>query len=220
MIGIYKITSPSNKIYIGQSINIESRFNNYKNLRCKNQKRLYYSLKKHGVEKHKFEIIAECSIDNLNNIERYYQDLYSSTGKKGLNCLLTKSFDKSGRHSEATILKFKEKRRYFSEETRLKMSQSQKGRKHSEITKRKMSQNMKGIIFSDETRKRMSISAKGKPNSDKQKEKVSVLVLDNSTGIFYNSILEASIAFGFKYSTLKAKLCGQNKNNTNLIKLF
>ena len=99
------------------------------------------------------------------------------------------------------------------------MSQSQKGKKHSEITKRKMSQNMKGIVFSNETRKRMSISAKGKPNSKNQKEKVSAIVLDNSTGIFYNSILEASIAFGFKYTTLKAKLCGQNKNNTNLIKI-
>ena len=37
-IGIYKITSPSNKIYIGQSINIERRFKEYKTLKnCKFQ---------------------------------------------------------------------------------------------------------------------------------------------------------------------------------------
>jgi predicted GIY-YIG superfamily endonuclease len=32
-IGIYKITSPSNKIYIGQSINIERRIKQYKLLK-------------------------------------------------------------------------------------------------------------------------------------------------------------------------------------------
>lgn len=30
MIGIYKITSPSNRIYIGQSIDIEARWKSYK----------------------------------------------------------------------------------------------------------------------------------------------------------------------------------------------
>ena len=54
MIGIYKITSPTNKIYIGQSIDIENRFTKYKSLDCKNQVRLYNSLKKYGFDKHKF----------------------------------------------------------------------------------------------------------------------------------------------------------------------
>ena len=49
MIGIYKITSPTNKIYIGQSTNIENRWNDYyKMIRCKRQTRLYNSLKKYG----------------------------------------------------------------------------------------------------------------------------------------------------------------------------
>jgi len=38
MIGIYKITSPSNKVYIGQSINIEKRFKSYKRYDCKHLK--------------------------------------------------------------------------------------------------------------------------------------------------------------------------------------
>ena len=46
MIGIYKITNPTNKIYIGQSIDIKKRFNQYKNLQCKGQKALYSSLLK------------------------------------------------------------------------------------------------------------------------------------------------------------------------------
>lgn len=57
IIGIYKITSPTNKIYIGQSINIKGRWGSYRNLDCKSQDKLYKSLKKHGPENHKFEIV-------------------------------------------------------------------------------------------------------------------------------------------------------------------
>ena len=35
MIGMYKITSPINKVYIGQSWNIESRIRSYKKIKKK-----------------------------------------------------------------------------------------------------------------------------------------------------------------------------------------
>lgn len=89
MIGIYKITSPTKKVYIGKSINIERRFKNYKRLACKTQPILYKSLKKYGAENHKFEIVCECIESELNNLERYYQDLYSVINKNGMNCILT-----------------------------------------------------------------------------------------------------------------------------------
>ena len=57
MIGIYKITSPSGKVYIGQSRNIKNRKWRYKRLDCKSQVKLYSSFKKYGFDKHKFEII-------------------------------------------------------------------------------------------------------------------------------------------------------------------
>jgi len=57
MQGIYKITSPSGKIYIGQSTNIEKRVSRYKKLSCEKQVKLYSSLKKYGWDSHKFEII-------------------------------------------------------------------------------------------------------------------------------------------------------------------
>ena len=46
--GIYKITSPSGKIYIGQSKDINLRIIYYKNARCKCQQKLYYSILKYG----------------------------------------------------------------------------------------------------------------------------------------------------------------------------
>jgi len=88
MIGIYKITSPNNEIYIGQSIDIQKRFKTYKLLHCKKQILLYLSFKKYGVENHLFEIICECDKEDLYNYERYYQLLYSSKGKNGLNCFI------------------------------------------------------------------------------------------------------------------------------------
>ena len=65
-IGIYKITSPSKKIYIGQSIDIEYRWKSYKRLHCQTQTKLYNSLKKYGSDKHKFEILQLCDKEQLN----------------------------------------------------------------------------------------------------------------------------------------------------------
>ena len=96
MIGIYKITSPTGRIYIGQSVNIEKRLKSYKALNCKTQTKLYKSLKKYGYKNHLFEIICKCESVELNNKERYYQDYYNSVSENNLNCLATISDTKSG----------------------------------------------------------------------------------------------------------------------------
>lgn len=126
MIGIYKITSPTNKIYIGQSVDINKRFKQHKKMSggIKNMTRLFNSFRKYGPENHKFEIIEICNVDELNNRERYWQDFYNVIGVNGLNSRLTTSKDKSG---------------YDSLETRLKRSKSLMGHKHSEETKKKLS---------------------------------------------------------------------------------
>jgi group I intron endonuclease len=89
MIGIYKITNPKGRVYIGQSVNIEKRKKLYVKYKCKHQPRLYISLLKYGFSEHIFEIIEECSTEELNTRERYWQDFYDVLSEKGLNCLLT-----------------------------------------------------------------------------------------------------------------------------------
>ena len=116
-IGIYKITSPSGKVYIGQSIDIDLRFKDYRSLRCHKQRVLYNSLKKYGFDKHKFEVISLCDISQLNDLERYYQDLYSVLGDNGMNLKLTETNDRCG------------KRKPFSIESKQKMSLAKKGKK-------------------------------------------------------------------------------------------
>ena len=192
MIGIYKITSPTKKVYIGQSINIEKRFKYYLNLNCKNQTILHRSLLKYGVEKHRFEIICECSLSELNEKERYYQELYSAIGSKGMNCVLNKTDthkrvvsqetrDKMSKarlgkkHSEETLLRMSNSQigKKISNEQRFKISESKKGVKFSEDVKLNMSKARTGRIFSEESKKKMSDSAKGKIVSEETRKKMS-----------------------------------------------
>jgi group I intron endonuclease len=86
MIGIYKITSPSKKVYIGQSRNIKKRWNDYSvhKKKQKDQTAIFYSLKKYGKENHVFEVIEECSLEELNEREIYYIEKYDSVNN-GLN---------------------------------------------------------------------------------------------------------------------------------------
>lgn len=107
MIGIYKITNPKGRVYIGQAVNIEKRKKSYEKLKCKSQTRLYDSLLKYGFSEHIFEIVEECCIEDLNVRERYWQDFYKVVSESGLNCKLTKADDRSGRMSEKSIEKMR-----------------------------------------------------------------------------------------------------------------
>lgn len=120
MIGIYKITSPSKRIYIGQSRNIDKRWYTYKTSHFKTQYRLYSSIQKYGYENHIFEIIEQCEIEDLNIRERYWQDFYDVLSRKGLNCSLVSTKDKP---------------RVFSKEVREKISKSQLGVKKTYLSK-------------------------------------------------------------------------------------
>ena len=103
MIGIYKITSPSSRIYIGQSKALRKRRRQYSTLvNCKNQTRLYASLVKYGFSQHIFEVIEECKEDQLNIRERYWQDFYDVLGPKGLNCKLTEAGELKTVYSQQT----------------------------------------------------------------------------------------------------------------------
>ena len=105
MIGIYKITNPKGKVYIGQSVDVKSREKQYSRLdNCKQQVRLYRSLLKYGYSNHIFELVEECKIGELNTRERYWQDFYNVL-EEGLNLKLTETEDRSGKLSKETIEK-------------------------------------------------------------------------------------------------------------------
>lgn len=55
--GIYKITNPNNRIYVGCTDDFLERLDTYRRGGNKNQKKIHRSLKKHGVHNHLFEIL-------------------------------------------------------------------------------------------------------------------------------------------------------------------
>lgn len=107
MTGIYKITNPNNKIYIGQSVDIKKRFKQYSSLsQTKLQKKLHYSFQKYGIKNHTFEIIEECKVELLNERERYWQEFYNVL-QNGLNCVLTNTKDNIKVYSKESIEKIR-----------------------------------------------------------------------------------------------------------------
>ena len=210
MIGVYKITSPTGRIYVGSSINIEKRWKKYMNNDCKSQIKLYNSLLKYGAENHVFEILEECELSTLLERDCYYAERYDSLDyKKGLNLKIP---NKS------------ETYKCVSDISRKRMSDSSKGQipwnkgiPLKKETKEKMSKSLigrkawnKGLKFSNESKIKMSISSIGQKAWNRK------IVLDLSNGIFYNSCTEASNFNNIKRTTLQAMLDGQNKNKTTL----
>lgn len=85
--GIYLLTSPSGKVYVGQSQDIDQRFYDYKHKPSKNQVYLYNALKKHGFDAFdKTILFLSNDPAELNKLEVIFIALYDSRNKaKGYN---------------------------------------------------------------------------------------------------------------------------------------
>jgi group I intron endonuclease len=196
---VYKITNKINKkIYIGCTINFDYRIKRHFSGKYCGSNLLYRAINKYGKECFEVEIIkkyynlksmklGEIKYINLNNsiVPNGYNVHFGGSGgkikltKEQLN--YRKEFGKrmSKYHignkyalgrvvSDETRLKISKsnKGKKISKETRLKMSLSKKGVsvnkgvKLSEKHKESLSKSLKGRIFSTETKIKMSISAK------------------------------------------------------------
>lgn len=81
MIGIYGFQNQLNqKWYIGQSIHIEHRQKEHKNemLSNRSNNKFYNALRKYGWENFSFQILEECSPEELNSKEVYWIKYYDS----------------------------------------------------------------------------------------------------------------------------------------------
>ena len=84
MIGIYKITNLiNNKSYVGQSIHIERRWQEHCQPYSKSQ--IALAIKKYGKNNFHFEILEECSIEELNQKENFWIKKLNTITPNGYN---------------------------------------------------------------------------------------------------------------------------------------
>ena len=177
-IGIYKITNPIGESYIGQAIDIERRWSTHRNENYWKYYKLYDSFRKYGVDEHTFEVQKECLREDLNKLERHYQEEFD-TVDNGLNHIYQEADEAPRVFSEESKRKMSEAKKNMSEETKRKMSEAQKGKKHSEETKRKMSEARKGKKrppMTEEQKEKISKARKGKkmpPRTEETRRKIS-----------------------------------------------
>lgn len=154
IIGIYKITSPSGRVYIGQSWNIKQRWYTYRGSQCKSQPKLDSSFSKYGARNHHYEILHELPPDVeqsvMDEYEKLYMDSYRECGARLLNL---RGGGEGGR---------------LSEETRKKIGLKSKGHPPNSTSFKKGHKQIRG----DEWKKKVSIANTGKRHSDEAKAKI------------------------------------------------
>jgi group I intron endonuclease len=143
MIGIYKITNPKGRVYIGQSTDIDYRKGWYRRTQAYSQPKLHNSIKKYGWENHTFEVIEECSVEYLDEKEIYWKKYHLNLVQNVFsNVLFCNIYDNGGGP--------------LSEDTKHKMRLARIGHKDSEETRKKKSNSFKGRKGSDEQKRAVS----------------------------------------------------------------
>lgn len=172
---VYMITSPTDRIYVGSTIDLAERWRTYKKLECKNQRKLYNSLNKYTPSMHTFEVVW-----SGNSLERLkYEHLigiYYEVIENGLNLQLPGYNDVPAITSDETKRKLSLskignqvcKGRKMSQKNKDILALINKGNKHGLNTKRtkeqreKMSKAMKGIKKSESGRLNIALSNKSR----------------------------------------------------------
>jgi group I intron endonuclease len=177
LVGIYKISSPSGGVYIGQSVDIARRWRHHRTAKVKSI--ISASMHKHGHLSHEFEIIHELPHDVdpevMNRYEDLYIDAYREVGAKSMN--LYKSGG-SGKRSPEVVARMSDwlKGRVVSDETRKKMSIANKGAKRTAEQRLRMSVACKGRKMSEQAKKKLSSSLKGIKRSPEHQAKLNASI--------------------------------------------
>jgi group I intron endonuclease len=178
----------------------------------KNQTKLYNSLVKYGFSEHIFEVIEECTIEELNTRERYWQDSYKVLSENGLNCRLTETNTKTGKLSQSTIKKISEANtgvkngmygRVHSEEAKIKIRAASLGRTHTAEAKKTMSELKKGVKKSVEHIKAIA---------EKKKKRILQYSKDERFIREWSSVKEAGEVLSISRGNISSSLTGTYKS--------
>lgn len=86
---IYGLFAPNNSVYIGQTTDPINRKSRYKTLTCKNQRKVFESLKEYGYDKHEFKVLHtlnnNATREQLDYHEAFFFAHYTQLGFNLLN---------------------------------------------------------------------------------------------------------------------------------------
>lgn len=231
---IYKYTSPSNKVYIGQTTSEIKRRNSFRNRESYGGIKIDNARRKYNPDNFKYDVISrknylseEDANFDLDLLETYYIADYDSY-KNGYNSTTGGDGTRGVIVSEETRKRMSESLKGLkkTEEHRYKISLSHKGKKLSEETKRKLSDYHIGKRPTDDARKKMSESRKGEKNCWYRKclpkETLRLASLVNSKSVIsltvnneyikeYNSIRQAGKETGVDTSSISRCCKGKQK---------
>ena len=101
---IYALEGPNNTAYIGQTTDPVNRKSRYKTMTCKNQRKVFNSLKEYGYDNHTFKILHVLNNDadrvQLDYHEAFFFALYKQLGYELMNL---KSTGWNGKPCEESI---------------------------------------------------------------------------------------------------------------------
>lgn len=174
--GIYCIQNETDgKCYIGKSVDIPKRWREHKNALRRGRhhnKHLQKAWDCYGEKSFLFKVLEYAEPNELGNLEIAYISKFKAFGENGYN------FTMGGDGGLLGMPK--------TEETRHKISESNKGRRHTNEEKAHLSKALKGRIFTDEHRKKIG-------EANKKSHAKSVLCVE--TGQVFKSLQDAGDYF-------------------------
>lgn len=214
MIGIiYKYTSPSNKVYIGQTIHEHTRYMRHK--RTEGDNKFHRAIKKYGFENFTYEVIFTIDNDDrkrvkekLDFMERYYIRKYDSLNN-GYNLTAGGEGGRGTKHTEEFKQKISERMKEnnpawnMTDEWRKHIGDSQRGKKMSDNMRKLTSERMKSNnpMKNPEVAAKMSASQKGKHLSEEHKKKIS----ESSKGRIFSEDTKSKMSTASKNRLRDAK---------------
>jgi group I intron endonuclease len=169
--GIYKITNKINKkYYIGSAYDLYKRYKDHRSALEGNRhhnKQLTRFVNKYGIDNLEFDLLEECSIEELESREQYYITNSKNIFNETLDVKACNRGKKlSEEHKQNISNSIKAKNIIRSEETKTKISKANKGRtgKYERTEEQKQKARDKAINNSERSRK-ISEALKGRKNT-------------------------------------------------------
>lgn len=222
MVGIYRITSPSGRIYIGQSWDIDRRWRDYRSSKGGSQRKVKSSFSKYGVDNHKFEMLQELpdtiTQKYLDEMEILFIAQYRECGYRMMNIHPGGKGGKLPDEIKEEISKAR-KGTHLSEESLKSRREKMKGYRHSVKTREKMSESRKKWKRSKESIRKTAEWHTGRKRTEATKQKLRECGRAVNRDINYRNKMSESLKTFWKNNTImhSCEKCSYQHKNKGVI---